>query len=184
MAKRPAKRRPSAPAHREIEQVIFTIRGQRVMVDSDLAALYGVTTSRLNEQVTRNRERFPEDFAFQLPAQEFTALISQIAISNTGRGGRRKRPWVFTEQGVAMLSSVLRSPTAIDVNIAIMRTFVRVRRLIATPGELVEQLTKLAETVRLHDHQIQAIADVLQRMNEHPAPPKRRIGFHTDGEAE
>ncbi len=154
------------------------------MVDSDLAALYGVTTSRLNEQVARNRDRFPEDFAFQLTAQEFTALISQIATSNSGRGGRRKRPWVFTEQGVAMLSSVLRSPTAIEVNIAIMRTFVRVRRLMATPGELVEQLTKLAETVRLHDHQIQAIADVLQRMVEPPAPPKRRIGFHADGEAE
>ena len=154
------------------------VRGQRVMLDSDLAKLYGVTTGRLNEQLSRNKDRFPEDFAFQLTQQEFTALISQIAISQTGRGGRRKRPWVFTEQGVAMLSSVLRSPTAVKVNIEIMRTFVRLRRLMATPGELVEQLTKLAETVQLHDDQIKVITQVLQQMLEKPVPPKRRIGFH------
>ena len=161
----------------EIEGAIHVVRGQRVMLDSDLAKLYGVTTGRLNEQLSRNRARFPEDFAFQLTQQEFTALISQIAISKTGRGGRRKRPWVFTEQGVAMLSSVLRSPTAVNVNIAIMRTFVRLRRLMATPGELVEQLTKLAETVQLHDDQIRTITQVLQQMLEKPEPPKRRIGF-------
>ena len=97
------------------------------MLDSDLAKLYGVTTGRLNEQLSRNKERFPEDFAFQLTQQEFTALMSQTAISKSGRGGRRKRPWVFTEQGVAMLSSALRSPTAVRVNIEIMRTFVRLR---------------------------------------------------------
>jgi len=105
-------------------------------------------------------------------------LMSQIAISKGGRGGRRKRPWVFTEQGVAMLSSVLRSPTAVRVNIEIMRTFVRLRRLIATPGELAEQLMKLAETVQLHDDQIKVITQVLQQMVEQPEPPKRKIGFH------
>jgi hypothetical protein len=148
------------------------------MLDADLAKFYGVTTKRLNEQVSRNRDRFPEDFAYQLTAQEFTNLISQIATSSSGHGGRRKRPWVFTEQGVAMLSSVLRSPTAVRVNIEIMRTFIRLRRLMATPGELVEQLTKLAETVQLHDEQIKVISEILQKMLEQPAVPKRRIGFH------
>ena len=164
----------------EIENAIHVIRGQRVMLDSDLAKLYGVTTRRLNEQVQRNKDRFPEDFAFQLTDQEFTALMSQIATSKGGRGGRRKRPRVFTEHGVAMLSSVLRSPTAARVNIGIMRAFVRLRRLMATPGELVEQLARLTETVQLHDDQIQAITEVLrQLMQPPPKRPKRKIGFHT-----
>jgi len=110
--------------------------------------------------------------------------MSQIAISKGGRGGRRKRPWVFTEQGVAMLSSVLRSSTAVRVNIEIMRTFVRLRRLMATPGELAEQLMKLAETVQLHDDQIKVITQVLQQMVEKPEPPKRKIGFHASQEQE
>ena len=130
----------------------------------------------------RNADRFPDDFAYQLTQQEFTGLISQIVISKTGRGGHRKLPWVFTEHGVAMLSSVLRSPTAVRVNIEIMRTFVRLRRLMATPGELVEQLTRLAETVRLHDGQIREIAQVLNKMMERPDEPKRRIGFPIPGE--
>lgn len=165
-----------------IEKAIHVVRGQRVMLDSDLSILYGVTTRRLNEQVSRNRERFPEDFAFQLTQQELTTLMSQFATSKTGRGGRRKRPWVFTEQGVAMLSSVLRSATAIRVNVEIMRTFVRIRRLMATPGELAEQLTRLAETVQFHDEQIQAIAQVLQQMIREPESPKRKIGFHVSEE--
>jgi hypothetical protein len=177
MAKKKASRR--AITAQEIERSIHVIRGQRVMLDADLAKLYGVPTHRLNEQVSRNRDRFPEDFAYQLTQQEFTVLISQIAISNPGRGGRRTRPWVFTEQGVAMLSSVLNSPTAVSVNIEIMRTFVRLRRLMATPGELVEQLTKLAETVQLHDNDIKVISRVLQQMLEKPVVPRRRIGFHS-----
>lgn len=172
------KKKTKAITPAEIEQAIHVVRGQRVMLDSELAKLYGVTTGRLNEQLSRNKDRFPDDFAFQLTQQEFTALISQNAISKTGRGGRRKRPWVFTEHGVAMLSSVLRSPTAARVNIEIMRTFVRLRRLMATPGELFEQLTGLAETVQLHDGQIKAITQVLQQMLEKPEPKKRRIGFH------
>jgi hypothetical protein len=131
----------------EIQSMVRVIRGQRVMLDFDLARLYGVTTARLNEQVARNRGRFPEDFSYQLAQQEFMSLMSQNATSKPGRGGRRKLPWAFTEHGVAMLSSVLRSPTAVRVNIEIMRTFIRLRRLMATPGELVEQLTRLAETV-------------------------------------
>lgn len=164
---------------RDIEELIHIVRGQRVMLDADLARLYGVTTGRLNEQVSRNVERFPEDFAFQLTQQEVTNLKSQNAISRFAHGGRRSRPRAFTEHGVAMLSSVLKSPVAARVNIEIIRTFVRLRRLMATPGELVEQLTKLAETVQLHDNQIRAITQVLTQLME-PAsePPRRKIGFH------
>jgi hypothetical protein len=162
----------------EIQKMVRVIRGQRVMLDFDLARLYGVTTARLNEQVRRNRERFPDDFAYQLTWQEVMDLMSQNAISKSVRGGRRKLPWAFTEHGVAMLSSVLRSPTAVRVNIEIMRVFVRLRRLMATPGELVEQLTRLAETVQLHDEQIKAITQILDKLMERPVEPKRRIGFH------
>jgi hypothetical protein len=162
----------------EIDSLVHVVRGQRVMLDSDLASLYGVTTKRLNEQVGRNRDRFPEDFAYRLTQHEVMALRSQIATSKQGRGGLRYAPWVFTEHGVAMLSSVLRSPTAVRVNIEIMRAFVRLRRLMATPGELVEQLTRLAESVQIHDEQIQSIIQVLKAMQERPEEPRRRIGFH------
>lgn len=174
-----AKKSPTIVTTAEqIERSIHVIRGQRVMLDSDLAELYGVLTKRLNEQVARNPERFPGDFAFQLTELEVANLKSQIATSSLGHGGRRKLPWVFTEHGVAMLSSVLRSPTAARVNIEIIRAFVRLRRLLATPGELVSQLTKLAETVQLHDDQIKVITDVLRKMMEPPPEkPKGRIGF-------
>jgi hypothetical protein len=184
MAKKLPRAAAIKAADQPIEQLIFVLRGQRVILDADLAELYGVTTKRLNEQVARNQDRFPDDFAFQLTQQEFTNLKSQFATSRLSHGGRRKVPWAFAEHGVAMLSSVLRSPEAVKVNIAIMRTFVRLRRLMATPGELVEQLTKLAETVQLHDHQIKAITDVLQRMIETPPKPKLRIGFHADAGGE
>ena len=166
----------------EIQSMVRVVRGQRVMLDFDLARLYGVVTARPNEQVTRNHDRFPEDFAYQLTQQVFASLMSQTVISKPGHRGRRKLPWAFTEHGVAMLSSVLRSPTAVQVNIEIMRIFVRLRRLMATPGELVEQLTRLAETVQLHDGQIKSIAHVLNKMMERPEEPKRRIGFHVQGE--
>lgn len=143
MAKKLPKPLLGVPAPERIKQSIHVIRGQRV-IDSDLARLYGVSTSRLHEQAIRNLDRFPDDFSFLLTWQEFTDLKSQYAISRLGHGGRRIPPRVFTEHGVAMLSSVLRSPTAVSVNIAIMRTFVRLRRLLATPGELVQQLTGLA----------------------------------------
>jgi len=173
------KATPAAIRPEQIEQAIVVVRGQRVLLDSDLANLYGVLTSALNQAVRRNAERFPSDFAFQLTQQEYIDLISQIVISKTGRGGRREFPWGFTEQGVAMLSSVLHSPTAARVNVEIMRAFVRLRRLLATPGELVEQITKLGETVRLHDDQIKTIAQVLRQMMEKPPEQsKGRIGFH------
>jgi hypothetical protein len=165
----------------EIQALVRMVRGQRVLLDSDLARLYGVTTSALNQAVQRNADRFPEDFFYQLTQQEVAGLMSQTVISKAGRGGRRKLPRAFTEHGVAMLSSVLRSPMAARVNIEIMRAFVRIRRLMATPGELVEQLTRLAETVRLHDGRIRAIAQVLNKMMEEPEEPKPRIGFHVQG---
>jgi ORF6N domain len=162
-----------------IERRIFVVRGQRVMLDADLAQLYGIPTKVLNQGVMRNRNRFPRDFAFPLTLQEVTDLKSQFVTSSLTHGGRRKLPWVFTEQGVAMLSSVLRSPMAVRVNIEIMRAFVRLRRLLATPGEIVAQLTKLAETVELHDDQIRVIDEVLRKMMEPPPEaPKRRFGFH------
>ena len=162
-----------------IESRIHVIRGQRVMLDSELAELYGVPTKRLVQQVTRNADRFPSDFAYQLTFEEFATLRSQIVTSKEGRGGRRSLPWVFTEHGVAMLSSVLSSPTATAVNIEIIRAFVRLRRLLATPGEILTIVKELAETVALHDQQLKAIAGVLSQMLSPPpaTDPKRRIGF-------
>ena len=177
MAKHPT---PAMVRAEQIEQAIMVVRGQRVLLDDELARLYRVTTKALNQAVKRNAERFPADCAFPMTRQEFTALKSQIVTSSFGHGGRRYHPWVFTEHGVAMLSSVLRSREAAQVNVEIMRAFIRLRRLLATPGELVEQIAKLAETVQLHDGQIKAIAQVLKQMMEKPPePPKGRIGFRS-----
>jgi hypothetical protein len=124
-----------------IERRIYLIRGQRVMLDRDLAELYGVTTAALNQAVRRNLDRFPQDFMFQLDEEEFEDWISQIVISNPGlKMGARRRPLAFTEQGVAMLSSVLRSKRAIQVNIAIMRAFVTFREMLATHKDLADKL--------------------------------------------
>ena len=134
-----------------IQKRIFLLRGQKVMLDVDLAQLYGVMAGRLNEAVKRNRDRFPIDFMFQLTKPEFEHLKSQIAISSSGWGGRRHPPFAFTEQGVAMLSSVLRSQRAVQVNITIMRTFVQLRELAATHKELATKLTELERKVAGHD---------------------------------
>lgn len=166
-----------------IESRIHLIRGQRVILDSDLAELYGIPTKQLIQQVTRNADRFPSDFAYQLTFEEFATLRSQIVTSkddgSDGRGGRRSYPWVFTEHGVAMLSSVLRSPMATQVNIEIIRSFVRLRRLLATPGEILTIVKELAETVALHDGQIKQIAGVLHQMFAPPPPQThdRKLGF-------
>jgi hypothetical protein len=164
----------------QIESQIYIVRGQRVMLDADLARLYGVPTKVFNQAVKRNAKRFPDDFSFHLTAQEFTNLRSQFVTSSLGHGGRRYLPRAFTEHGVAMLATVLNSRTAIEVNIEIIRAFVRLRRLLATPGELAAQLHMLAETVQLHDEQIKVITEVLRKLMEpppQPPPPKRRIGF-------
>ena len=126
-----------------IEKSILLIRGHKVMLDSDLAELYGVTTAALNQAVKRNIGRFPEDFAFQLAEDEFAFLISQIVTSKTGRGGRRKLPWAFTEHGILMLSSVLRSERAVQANIQIMRAFIRMRQLLASNKGMMEKILSM-----------------------------------------
>ncbi len=163
-----------------IENRILLIRGQKVLLDSDLAVLYEVETRRLNESVRRNRERFPEDFMFQLTREEDESLRSQIAISNEGRGGRRYRPYAFTEQGIAMLSSVLRSKRAIQVNIVIMRTFVKLRQLLATHQELASRLDQLEWRQAEQDGRVQYVFETIQHLIEAPTEdPKKRFGFPT-----
>jgi ORF6N domain len=171
-------RRPSGLRLASIERTIYFFRGEKVMVDADLARLYRVPTSRLNEQVKRNRSRFPKDFMFQLTAEEAASLTSQIAISNRSRGGRRHRPYAFTEQGVAMLSSVLKSTRAVQVNIAIMRAFVKLREILATHHDLAVRLEELEGKFQQHDAQIQEVFDAIRALLVPPPDPgKRRIGF-------
>ena len=183
-----------------IERRIYQLRGQRVMLDSDLATLYGVETSALVRQVNRNAERFPEDFAFRLAAEEWEALRCQIGISNDtssedgqapkGRGGRRYLPYVFTEQGVAMLSGVLNSPQAIQVNIGIMRAFVRVREVLSANADLARRLETLEQRLQDHvgstDQRFEALITVLRAWMEdderpefepEPELPAKPIGF-------
>jgi hypothetical protein len=160
-----------------IEQRIYLIRGQKVMIDFDLAELYGVTTSRLNEQVRRNRKRFPEDFMFQLTREEAESLRSQIAISKTGRGGPRYLPKAFTEQGVAMLSTVLNSERAIEVNITIMRVFVRLRRMLEANEELNRKFAAVIKKLSTHDKYFRVVFNELKKLTEKPVSPRRQIGF-------
>ena len=160
-----------------IESRIYLLRGQKVMFDYDLAQLYGVTTSNLNKAVRRNLDRFPEDFMFQLTKAEVDGLIFQFGISK-GRGGRRFFPYAFTQEGIAMLSGVLRSERAVAVNIEIMRAFVRLRNFLASQGELARKLAKLQHKVGSHDQEIQAIFQVLKRLMTEPRKRRREIGFH------
>ena len=162
-----------------VEKKIYLIRGQKVMLDNDLAALYGVTTFNLNKAIKRNIERFPEDFMFQLSPQEFESLIFHFGISKQGRGGRRYLPYVFTEQGVAMLSSVLRSRRAIQVNIAIMRAFVRLKGILSANKELAYKLSELEKKIEQHDSGIQVIFDAIRKLMAQSEKPKRQIGFHS-----
>lgn len=146
------------------------------MLDRDLAQLYGVTVGRLNEAVKRNEDRFPGDFMFQLTKAELENLKSQIAISSSTWGGRRHAPYVFTEQGVAMLSSVLRSKRAIEVNIAVMRTFVRLREMISSNKVLARRLTDLEKK---YDGQFRVVFEAIRELMAEPATKSRRIGFKT-----
>ena len=157
-----------------IERSILLIRGHKVILDSDLAELYGVTTKRLNEQVRRNLPRFPEDFMFQLTESETHLLRSQFATSKKGRGGRRYLPYAFTEQGVAMLSSVLNSERAIKVNIEIMRAFVRLRRILASHADLARKLEALEKK---YDAQFKVVFDAIRQLMKPPESKKRPIGF-------
>ena len=154
---------------------IFVLRAHNVMLDSDLAKLYGVPTGRLNEQVQRNRKRFPADFMFQLTGEEEGLLRSQIATLKRGRGKHRKYlPYAFTEQGVAMLSSVLRSERAIQVNIEIMRAFVRLRRMTMSNADLARRLDALESK---YDAQFKEVFDAIRQLMEPPPQPRPRIGF-------
>ena len=174
-----AEPRSLIPAER-IEQAILLIRGQKVMLDNELAALYGVETKSLVRAVKRNIERFPPDFMFQLTVEEFERLRCQLGTSNmdsSGRGGRRYAPYAFTEQGVAMLSSVLRSPRAVAVNVEIMRAFVRLRRMLASHADLARKLDALE---RKYDAQFKVVFDAMRQLMQPPeaSTKKRRIGFH------
>jgi hypothetical protein len=161
-----------------IEQSIFVVRAQKVMLDSDLAELYGVPVKRLNEQVRRNRKRFPSDFMFQLTREEYEGLRSRFATLDLGRGKHRKYlPYAFSEQGVAMLSSVLNSHRSIEVNIEIMRAFVRLRQLVSTHKELSQKLTELERKIGVHDEQIQMIFDAIRQLMTPAESKRRRIGF-------
>ncbi len=184
---------------RRIEQKILLLRGEKVMLDSDLAELYGVETKVLNQAVQRNLERFPSDFMFHLSVEEMRLILksqaaassseigmksqqnyqnlkSQIVTSSLGHGGRRKRPYAFTEQGVAMLSSVLRSDRAIQVNLAIMRTFVQLRRILGSHADLARKLEALEKK---YDVQFRVVFEAIRELMSEKKTPKREIGFHT-----
>jgi phage regulator Rha-like protein len=159
-----------------VEQHIYTLRGQRVMLDSDLAKLYGVTTKRLNEQVRRNLERFPGDFAFQLEGKELALLRSQIATLKLRRGEHRKYlPYVFTEHGAVMLASVLNSPTAVAMSIQVVQAFVRLRSVLATHKEFAKRLEALEKKT---DAQFKVVFDSIRQLIQPPATPRKAIGFH------
>jgi hypothetical protein len=189
-----------------IEQIarrICYVRGEKVLLDVDLAALYGVTTKVLNQAVRRNRVRFPGDFMFQLTTEELRILRSQIVTSRSQgaedqaaeknssqivtsskrHGGRRYRPYVFTEQGVAMLSSVLNSDRAVGVNIAIMRAFVRLRQTLDANRELARKFDQLERRVGKHDEEIAAILETIRRLMAPSEKPRRQIGFHVQERA-
>ena len=164
-----------------IERKIYLIHGQKVMVDRDLAELYGVETRVLNQAVRRNLNRFPEDFMFQLSEKELENWISQIVISNSSmKMGIRKTPLVFTEQGIAMLSSVLNSERAIRINIEIMRVFVNIRNYLSTHKELAEKLKKLESKVGVHGEVIKDILEQIRRMIDPPVKSTKRIGFYKE----
>ena len=164
----------------QIEQSILLIRGQKVLLDSTLAALYGVTTKRLNQQVRRNLERFPEDFMFQLTRQEARNLRLQFATSSYKYGGRRYLPYAFTEHGAIMAASVLNSPQAVKVSVYVVRAFVKLREMLATHRELAQKLDELERKLQKHDRQIISLVEAIRQLMVPPARPRRRIGFASE----
>ena len=163
-----------------VERKIYLIRGHKVMLDADLAALYQVPTKRLNEAVRRNLDRFPEDFMFQLTDEEAISLRSQFATTNTGRGGRRYLPYAFTEHGLAMLSSVLSSARAVQMNIVIVRAFVRLREVLATHRDLADRIEHLDAAQKKHASVIAGVVKEIKKLSRPARRPKSRIGFVTD----
>ncbi|MDD4872750.1 MAG: ORF6N domain-containing protein [Kiritimatiellae bacterium] len=162
----------------QVQSTIFLLRGQRVMLDADLAVLYGVETKALKRAVNRNRDRFPSDFMFVLTPQEFTNLRCQIGTSSERHGGRRHLPYAFTEQGVAMLSSVLRSNRAIHVNIAIMRAFVQLREVLNTSKTLALKLKELEDKISSHDESIRTLFEAIRELMMPSETSRKQIGFH------
>ena len=165
-----------------IERRIYLIRGRKVMLDSDLAGLYQSETRVLVQAVKRNLDRFPDDFMFQLNPDEFNDWRSQIVMSNPGaRMGVRRSPYAFTEQGVAMLSSVLNSKRAVQVNILIMRAFVKLRDVMATHRDLAQKIEALERKYQEHDGELRVVFEAIKRLLEpSPLPPKRKVGFQVD----
>jgi phage regulator Rha-like protein len=159
-----------------IERKIYFIRDQKVMLDSDLAELYEVQTKILNKAVKRNVDRFPEDFMFRVAPEEIESLRFQIGTSNISRGGRRYLPYVFSEHGVAMLSSVLNSKRAVQMNIVIIRAFIKLREVLATHKDLARKIDDLEKKYQEHDHELKVVFDAIQLIST-PEPTKRRIGF-------
>lgn len=162
----------------QVEKLIHLARGEKVLLDSDLATLYGVTTGNLNKAVKRNQQRFPSDFMFQLSGEEAAGLIFQSGISKQRGGRRRSLPYAFTEQGVAMLSSVLRSERAVQVNVAIMRAFVGLRRMLSANEALSRKLGELEQRLEGHDQAIRSLFDAIRQLMAPPAKPYKQIGFH------
>lgn len=160
-----------------IEHAILLIRGQKVMLDRDLARLYGVQTKNLNKAVSRNLDRFPSDFMFQLTAEEHESLRFQSGTLKRGQHSKY-RPFVFTQEGVAMLSGVLRSPRAVQVNVAIMRTFVRLRETLSLHKELAHKLADLERKIENHDETIRSLFDAIRQLMSPEETPHREIGFH------
>ena len=160
-----------------IESRIYIIRGQRVMLDSDLAAVYGVETKVLVRAMKRNIHRFPLDFMFQPSQEEFESLRCQIGTSKNGRGGRRYLPYVFTEHGAVMLASVLNSPRAIEASIFVVRAFIKFRELISSHRELAVKLDQLESKIAIHDSEIRALFEAMRQLMKTPEKAKRQIGF-------
>lgn len=176
----PRKSATLIPTER-IEKAILLIRGEKVILDDDLAAIYGVTTKRLNQQVQRNAKRFPKDFSFVLTSQEFAALRLQNATSKTGSGGRRVAPRAFTEHGAVMAASILNTPVAVSASVEVVRVFVRLRRLLASHADLAR---KLEELERKYDSQFRVVFDAIRQLMAPPTEDqkRRRIGFHATHE--
>ncbi len=164
----------------DVDGIIRTVRKQRIILDTDLAALYGVQTFRFNEAVKRNRSRFPEDFMFQLTKEEADALTSQIAMSKAGRGGRRTLPWAFTEHGALQAANILNSPRAVAMSVYVIRAFIRLREEFTANTTLERRLATIEKTLLTHDS---ALRDVIQKIRPlllpPPDPPRKRIGFHS-----
>lgn len=160
-----------------IENRIYLIRGQKVMIDRDLAELYGVETRQLKQAVRRNRDRFPDDFMFELDEFEFEKWRSQFVMSNSDKMGLRHKSYAFTEHGILMLSSVLKNKTAIEINIRIMRIFVKFRNMLSTHKELTEKFNELERKVINHESDIKGVFEIIRKLMIPPEKPKRKIGF-------